>query len=78
VILSDMVHRPKALECKHIETINVSDPIPAMDVGLAWPRNIEFTRPVGDFRIYCQQTCQIPKSRQKVDLLMNWERSIRK
>ena len=31
-ILSDMVHRPWSLEGRRIETINVRDPIPAMDV----------------------------------------------
>ncbi len=38
-ILSDMVLRPWSLEGKRIETLVPSDPIPAMDVGLAWRRN---------------------------------------
>ena len=35
-ILSDMVHRPWSLEGRRVETIEVSDKIPTMDVGLAW------------------------------------------
>ncbi|MEM7067750.1 MAG: LysR substrate-binding domain-containing protein [Pseudomonadota bacterium] len=35
-ILSDMVHRPWSLEGRRVETIEVADTIPTMDVGLAW------------------------------------------
>ena len=35
-ILSDMVHRPWSLEGRRVETIEVGDNIPTMDVGLAW------------------------------------------
>lgn len=62
-ILSDMVHRPWSLEGKRIETVVVSDPIPSMDVGLAWRRNIEFTPPMKAFRTYFRQTYHIPNSR---------------
>ena len=35
-ILSDMVYRPWSLEGRRVETIEVSDKVPTMDVGLAW------------------------------------------
>lgn len=35
-ILSDMVYRPWSLEGQRIETRTLEDPIPTMDVGLAW------------------------------------------
>ncbi|KQY74960.1 MULTISPECIES: LysR family transcriptional regulator [unclassified Ensifer] len=59
-ILSDMVHRPWSLEGRRIETINVRDPVPAMDVGLAWRRGAEFTPPMQALRSYFQQTFHIP------------------
>ncbi|HTO34156.1 MAG TPA: LysR family transcriptional regulator [Pararhizobium sp.] len=54
-ILSDMVHRPWSLEGRRIETINISDPVPAMDVGLAWRRNMELTPSMLAFCSYFQQ-----------------------
>jgi len=42
-ILSDMVYRPWSLEGQRIETRAVADPIPSMDVGLAWRRGAEFS-----------------------------------
>ncbi|NRP20268.1 HTH-type transcriptional regulator CynR [Ensifer adhaerens] len=59
-ILSDMVHRPWSLEGRRIETITVRDPVPAMDVGLAWRRGAEFTPPMQALRSYFQQTFHIP------------------
>lgn len=35
-ILSDMVYRPWSLEGQRIELRSVAEPIPSMDVGLAW------------------------------------------
>lgn len=60
-ILSDMVHRPWSLEGRRIETINLRDPIPSMDVGLAWRRNIEFTPAMDAFRAYFRRTFNIPE-----------------
>ncbi len=37
-VLSDMVYRPWSLEGQRIETRNVSQDIPTMDVGVAWSR----------------------------------------
>lgn len=59
-ILSDMVHRPFSLEGKRIETIDVRDPIPAMDVGLAYRKGAEFTPEMEALRSYFRQAYQIP------------------
>ena len=40
-ILSDMVYRPWSLEGLRLDVINLTDPIPTMDVGLAWARKSE-------------------------------------
>ena len=40
-ILSDMVHRPWSLEGRRVETLEVADKIPTMDVGLAWGNSHE-------------------------------------
>jgi DNA-binding transcriptional LysR family regulator len=60
-ILSDMVHRPWSLEGRRIETVNISDPVPAMDVGLAWRRNMELSPPMLAFRSYFQQAFHLPE-----------------
>ena len=51
-ILSDMVHRPWSLEGRRIETINVKDPVPAMNIGLAWRKGAELTPAAKAFRMY--------------------------
>ena len=38
-ILSNMVYRPWSLDGKRIEHIELSNPIPPMELGLSWPRN---------------------------------------
>jgi len=62
-ILSDMVLRPWSLEGKRIETVVLRDPVPAMDVGLAWRRNVEFTPSMEVFRSYFRQAFYIPTMR---------------
>lgn len=62
-ILSDMVLRPWSLEGKRIETIVPTDPIPAMDIGLAWRRNTQFTPAMEAFRSYFHQTFSLPTNR---------------
>ena len=42
-ILSDMVYRPWSLEGKRVEVKAITDPVPTMDVGLAWSREIELS-----------------------------------
>jgi DNA-binding transcriptional LysR family regulator len=37
-VLSDMVYRPWSLEGERIEAVTLSDPVPSMDVGIAWAR----------------------------------------
>jgi DNA-binding transcriptional LysR family regulator len=59
-ILSDMVHRPWSLEGRRIETINIRDNVPSMDVGLAWRRGAEFSPQMKAFRSYFRQSFQIP------------------
>lgn len=62
-ILSDMVLRPWSLEGKRIETVVPTDAIPAMDVGLAWRRNAQFTPAMEAFRSYFHQTFFLPSNR---------------
>lgn len=58
-ILSDMVHRPWSLEGRRIETITLRDPIPSMDVGLAWRQNVEFTPAMSAFQAYFRQALSL-------------------
>lgn len=60
-ILSDMVHRPWSLEGRRIETVNLRDPVPSMDVGLAWRRGVEFTPAMEAFRSYFRRAFNIPE-----------------
>lgn len=54
-ILSDMVYRPWSLEGKRIETINLRNAVPAMNIGLGWKNGIEFTPAMKAFRDYFRQ-----------------------
>ncbi len=54
-ILSDMVYRPWSLEGRRIETITLKEPIPPMDIGLAWKKGVEFTPAMKAFRDYFRQ-----------------------
>ena len=40
-ILSDMVYRPWSLEGRRVEAVTLADPVPTMDIGLAWARKLE-------------------------------------
>lgn len=51
-ILSDMVYRPWSLEGRRLETLEIAESIPAMDVGLVWRRNARFTPAMRAFRSY--------------------------
>ncbi len=44
-ILSDMVYRPWSLDGQRIETCDLSDTVPTMNVGLVWKRDAELTAP---------------------------------
>lgn len=48
-VLSDMVYRPWSLEGLRVETVTLSTPVPTMDVGLAWPINLELSPPARTF-----------------------------
>jgi DNA-binding transcriptional LysR family regulator len=58
-ILSDMIHRPWSLEGKRIETIVPLDPIPSMDIGLAWRRSADFSPAMNAFRDYFRRTFSV-------------------
>ncbi|MCZ4072010.1 LysR family transcriptional regulator [Agrobacterium tumefaciens] len=62
-ILSDMVHRPWSLEGRRIETINIQEQIPAMDIGLAWRTGSTLTPAMLAFRSYFQQALGLPGAR---------------
>lgn len=49
-ILSDMVYRPWSLEGRRIEHIDLDDPIPTMEVGLAWPEQKPLSEPAKAFQ----------------------------
>jgi DNA-binding transcriptional LysR family regulator len=55
-ILSDMVYRPWSLEGQRIETRDVDDPVPSMDVGLAWSRVAEMSPGARAFREFMSLT----------------------
>ncbi|MEW9807686.1 LysR family transcriptional regulator [Mesorhizobium marinum] len=64
-ILSDMVHRPWSLEGRRIETIDIADPVPAMDLGVAWNPTVAFTPAMNAFRDYFREAHHIPIGRQR-------------
>jgi DNA-binding transcriptional LysR family regulator len=51
-LLSDMVYRPWSLEGRRIETVQLKDPIPPMNVGLAWRRGAEVSPAMQAVRDY--------------------------
>lgn len=59
-VLSDMVYRPWSLEGKRIETINLRDPVPAMNIGLGWKQGLEFTPAMAAWRDYFRQLFMEP------------------
>lgn len=52
-ILSDMVYRPWSLEGARLSATSLVDPIPGMDVGLAWRRDSELSRDTKAFFDVC-------------------------
>ena len=53
-ILSDMVYRPWSLEAERIECVDLDDPVPPMEIGLAWGRRRDLSDPALAFRDYCR------------------------
>jgi DNA-binding transcriptional LysR family regulator len=43
-ILSDMVYRSWTLENARLEAATLSDPVPSMDIGFAWKRDVKLER----------------------------------
>ena len=61
-ILSDVVYRPWSLEGKRIETINLRDVVPTMNIGLGWKQGVEFSPVMTVFREYFRQFFLEPSS----------------
>lgn len=59
-ILSDMVYRPWSLEGKRIATVMTGTPVPTMDVGLAWRKNVRFTTEMRLIHDYFRQAFNSP------------------
>jgi len=53
-ILSDMVYRPWSLEGARLAATPLSDPVPSMDVGIAWRRETELGPAVKAFCDVCR------------------------
>lgn len=51
-ILSDMVYRPWSLEGQRLEQRQLADPVPSMDVGLAWRQGARLSPPAEFFRAF--------------------------
>ena len=53
-ILSDMVYRSWTLENARLEAVTLADPMPSMDIGLAWKRDVELGRSARAFADCCR------------------------
>lgn len=53
-ILSDMLFRPWSLEAERIESIDLKETIPPMDIGLVWNRSKPMSDQALAFREYCR------------------------
>lgn len=53
-ILSDMVYRPWSLEGDKLESREIGQTVPSMDVGLAWPRKLDLPPPAQAFIEFCR------------------------
>ncbi len=60
-VLSDMVYRPWSLEGRRLETAELQEAIPPMDVGLVWRRDAEFTPQMSAFRSYFRGIFVMPQ-----------------
>jgi DNA-binding transcriptional LysR family regulator len=55
-ILSDMVYRPWSLEGQRIELRRLVEPVPSMNVGLAWARSHPLSATATTFRAFMSVT----------------------
>ena len=53
-ILSDMVYRPWSLDGARLAATSISDPVPSMDIGLAWNRQVGLNRDAQAFFDVCR------------------------
>jgi DNA-binding transcriptional LysR family regulator len=53
-ILSDMVYRPWSLDGARLAATSISDPVPSMDIGLAWNRQVGLKRDAKAFFDVCR------------------------
>ena len=53
-ILSDMVYRPWSLDGARLAATSISDPVPSMDIGLAWNRQVGLKRDAQAFFDVCR------------------------
>jgi DNA-binding transcriptional LysR family regulator len=59
-ILSDMVYRPWSLDGQRIEKRALAEPVPTMDAGLAWKRDLAMTPAVRAFRDHLGLAFHLP------------------
>jgi DNA-binding transcriptional LysR family regulator len=57
-IVADTVYRPWSLEGHKIERITLAEPIPPLEIGLAWKRESELSEPMQGFAGFLRQTVQ--------------------
>ncbi len=61
-ILSDMVYRPWSLEGLRVEAVDLSTPVPTMDVGLAWAVNVDLPPPARAFAEFMRTSLETGRS----------------
>ena len=61
-ILSDMLFRPWSLDAERIESTNISDKIPTMDIGLVWSADRKLSDQAKVFHEYCRSEVAMRKS----------------
>lgn len=67
-ILSDLIYRPWSLEGQRLETRDVVDEIPSMDVGVAWKKGAEITPPTEAFIDFLIRTFREPSRPMHITL----------
>jgi DNA-binding transcriptional LysR family regulator len=65
-ILSDAAYRPFSLEGLRIETRPLRDGLAAIEIGLAWPLDVNMSTPLDIFKMFMQLTFGGPGSGLKV------------
>lgn len=60
---ANVTTRTISIEGRRLETINLQNEIPPMNVGLAWYTNREFSPPMRAFRSYFQSAYGLPSTK---------------